>query len=253
MLYSAVFIILTFLNLRPVCDSTIDKEDYPEVITAVLSNPYGVSRPELLPYIKIIWIIALVCGFVGYNRLFCLFGCVAMLLIGTFQSMADIPDWDFVWLVFNSVAMYFVAFYFAYEIWIQRNELSWKNIKKSRLWLLLFFPLLIWYPVAVEGNECKWDFSLQKLVHSESGATFCYTAPTLMIILILNYPHVNRALFGTFTFVCSLFGIATIIIFSYRKMIPLVIMHIPLLVVSLYGYYLYFYGNEVSKEKTKEE
>lgn len=253
MLYSAIFIILSFFNLRPVSDSVIEKENYLEVIPAVLSNPYSVSYPQLFPYIKLIWIIALVCGFAGFNKLFCIFGVVSMLLIGTFQSMADIEDWDYVWLVSNSVAMYFVAFYFIYELWTNQNELGWKNIKKSRLGLVLFFPLLIWYPVSVEGMEWKWDFSIHQLLYNEAGTAFCYVAPTLLTILILNYPHVNRKLFGTFTFVCSIFGVMSIALFLYQKMMPLVVMHIPLLVTSLVGYYYYFCGDEKPEEKAKKE
>ena len=253
MLYPAIFIILCFLNLKPVCDSEIEHEDLLEVIPAVLSNPYSIAYPNLFPYIKIIWIIALVCAFAGMNRLFCVFGFISMLLIGTFQSMADIPEWDYVWLVSNSVAMYFVGFYFAYEIWIQKNDLSWKNIKKSRLWLLLFFPFLIWYPVKFEDTECLWYFSLHALFFNEAGTAFCYVAPTLLSILIMYYPHVNKSLFGILTFVCSLFGVCSIALFSYKKMIPLVVMHIPLLFTSLYGYYLYFFGNENSEEKQKAE
>ena len=71
--------------------------------------------------------------------------------------------------------------------------------------------------------------------------------------MCLFYPHVDRRLFGITTFVCSLFGVASMVTMGLNKLTKLIIMHIPLLVVSLYGYYLYFFANESDSIKEKNE
>ena len=250
MLYSALFIILSLLNLKPVCDSTIDKEDWPEVFPAVFNNPYTLSYSQYFLFMKIVWVLALVLGMAGYNRVFCTFGVITCFFIGTYGYMADIEDWDFVWIISNGVAIYLLGFYFIYEIYTQENKLSWSTMKKGRLIFVLLIPLLVWNPVSFK--EGIWDFSFNQLLSNESGVTFCYVAASLLIVLLLFYPHVNKHLFGILTFSTSLIGVMAIIVFGYQKKLPLVTMHIPVILVTLYSYYLYFYGNEII-EKTKEE
>ena len=250
MLYSAIFIILALLNLKPVCDTTIDKEDWHEIFPAVFNNPYTLSYSQYFPYIKIMWVLALVLGIAGYSRVFSVFGLIACIFIGTFGYMADIEDWDFVWIVSNSVAIYLLGFYFIYELYTKENEFSWSNMKKGRLLFVLFLPLLIWNPVSFK--EGTWDFSLDQLLFNESGVSFCYVAASLLIVLLLFYPHVNKHLFGILTFSTSLLGVMAVVVFGYQKKLPLVIMHIPVIVVTVYSYYLYFYGEAIVK-KTKEE
>ena len=248
MLYPFVFILLSFIFMKPVCDSDIDYPDYPSVIYKVLLHPYSFMYPQLFPYIKLVWIVCLLAAFCGWNSIFCLFGFVSMMLIGIFQSMADIEEWEYVWVVSNTVPMVYIACYFVYEMVVRQNHFKTENLHKNRLWLLLFFPILLWYPVTCDNSVYRWDFSLHSLVHSESGAAFCYVAPTLLSVLLLYYPHVNRRLVGILTLVCSIFGVSAIVLFTWYHQIPLVLMHIPLLCVSIYGYYLYFFGNDV-KEK----
>ena len=249
MLYPFVFILLSFIFMKPVCDSDIEYPDLPSVIYKVLSQTYYFMYPQLFPYIKLVWVVCLIAAFCGWNSLFCLFGFVSMMLLGIFQSMGDIEEWDYVWLVSNTVAMVYVAGYFIYELIVRENQFKSEYLHKNRLWLLLFFPILIWYPVVCDNMQCKWDFSLYTLIHSEGGAAFCYVSPTLLSILLLYYPHVNRRLVGILTLVCSIFGVSAIVLFMSYNQIPLVILHIPLLVVSLYGYYLYFFGNDIKEKK----
>jgi membrane protein len=254
MLYPFVFIALSYLFLKPVNDNDIEFADMPGVMKAVLYHPYAETYPQLFPYIKAVWFLSIVSAFFGCNTLFCLFGFVSMLLIGVFQSMADIPDWDYVWLVSNTVAMEFVAFYFLYELIVRKNQLKPEYLHKNRLWMLVFFPFLFWYPVATTPDACTWDFSLNSLLFSKGGTCFCYVSPTLLAVLLMYYPHVNRRLVGVLSMVCSLVGLGAVALFGIYKMYSVVVMHIPLLVISFYGHYLYFFGNEKEeKEKEKEE
>ena len=252
MLYPFVFIALSYLFLKPVNDNDIEFTDMPGIMKAVLYNPYAEAYPQLFPYIKALWLLSIVSAFLGCNTVFCLFGFVSMLLIGVFQSMADIPEWDYVWLVSNTVAMAFVAFYFLYELIVRENQFKPEYLHKNRLWMLLFFPFLFWYPVSMTVDQCTWDFSLNALVFNKGGTAFCYVSPTLLAVLLMYYPHVNRRLVGVMSMVCSLIAFGAIALFGMYKMTPVVVMHIPLLVISLYGHYLYFCGNE-KEEKEKEE
>ena len=254
MLYSGVFIILSFIFLRPVTDAIIDRSDCPDIFSVVLSNPYTLSYPEYFTCSKVAWIIALLCGFVGFNAPLCLYAIVYMLLIGTFETMADTADWDYVWLVSNAVAMYFVSFYFVYELFSKQNHFSWKNLKKSRLWLIVLLVFLVWKPIRIDGTICDWDFSMEQFISNNAGTSFVCVGPSLLIMLILFYPHVNKSLFGLLTFVTSLLGSISLAVAISKSQIPFAIMHIPVLFVSLYGYYLYFgTENEIEKSEQSEQ
>ena len=248
MLYEAVFIILCLINLMPVNDLDIEASDLVEVVVAVSNHPYTSYYSNLFPIAKIAWILALLAGLAGWSRIFCLYGFVSMILIGTFQTMGTIPDWEFVWLVSFAVAIYIVAFYFLWECIIASNKFSWSAIPTWRLCLLLLLPFLVWCPVSVENQECRWNFSLQTLTSNDAGASFCMVSATLLIVMILFYPNVNRRLFGVLVLVTSILGTISLLVYLSQKMYPMVIMHLVVLLVASVGYVLYF-----TKEKEKKD
>lgn len=176
-----------------------------------------------------------------------------MILIGTFQSMGEDAEGGFVWLVSNSVAMYIVGLYFLNEAVFPQNDFKWSHLDKSRLWLFAVYPVLLWCPIAYENNAFVWDFSLKHALFGDGCTAFCYVMPTLLATMCLFYPHVDRRLFGITTFVCSLFGASSMVVLGVSKLVHPLVMHIPLVVVSLYGYYLYFFANESDNIKEKNE
>lgn len=253
MLYPAIFICLCFIFLEPVSDNGVEPENTIQVVLHVLEKPYIVTYPQVFPYAKLLWVIALVCGFLGYERVFSLFGFLSMILIGTFQSMGEDAEGGFVWLVSNSVAMYIVGLYFLNEAVFPQNDFKWSHLDKSRLWLIAVYPVLLWCPIAYENNAFVWDFSLKHALLGDGCTAFCYVMPTLLATMCLFYPHVDRRLFGITTFVCSLFGASSMVVLGVSKLVHPLVMHIPLVVVSLYGYYLYFFANESDNIKEKNE
>ena len=245
MLYEVIFISLCLLKLQPVNDDEIPLEDMKEVIINVFKNPYSSGYPQYNSYAKIAWIIGVLAGLGGFNRIFCLYGVVATALLGTFGTMNDVPDWDYVWLVSLSVGAYFVAFYFALDIWLQLNQLY-----RSKLswWKMCFLPLLllfIWRPVSIENGVCAWDFSWKTLISNDAGTSFGLVATTLLLVLFFYHPYVNRSLFGVLTFVTSVFNSISLFVSFYLSMRPLVIIYSLALFVSIFGYLLYFLGPEV--------
>ena len=71
---------------------------------------------------------------------------------------------------------------------------------------------------------------------------------TLLIVMILLYPNVNRRLFGVLVLVTSILGTISLLVSLSQKMYPMVIMHLVVLLVASVGYVLYF-----TKEKEKKD
>ena len=90
MLYPAIFIVLCFIYMEPVSDSIIEPKDMMDVVVSVLSKPYISQYPQYFPYEKLLWVVALASALLGFNRVFSLYGFLAMIVIGTFQSMGGL-------------------------------------------------------------------------------------------------------------------------------------------------------------------
>lgn len=253
MLYPLVFIGLCYFFLMPVCDSDIERPDLLPIIAEIMDKPYSRLYHSLFPYCKLLWALCLVAGICGWNSLFSILSIVMTVGIGIFDAMGDSEEWEFVWVVSNSVSILFITGYFVYEILAQQNNLRFCNLHKSRLWLLPLIIFLFWCPVKQVEKDIVWDFSLHAFLYNYAGTSFCHVGPTLLAVLLLFYPHVNRRLVGISTAVCSLYGVFSVGAHLWSHQMPLVVMHLPLLVVSIYGYYLYFSPVEAGKAEEKEE
>ena len=252
MLYEVIFISLCLIKLKPVNDDEIPLEDMKDVIINVFKNPYSSGYPQYNFYAKIAWIIGVLAGLGGFNRIFCLYGLVATALLGTFGTINDVPDWDFVWLVSLSVSAYFVSFYFGLDIWLQFNQLYRSKVS---WWKLCFLPLLllfIWSPVSIENSVCNWDFSWKTLISNDAGTSFSLVATTLLLVLFFYHPYVDRSLFGVLTFVTSVFNSISLFVSFNLSMRPLVILYSLALFVSIVGYLLYFLGPKVEIKANSE-
>ena len=254
MLYPLVFIGLCYFFLMPVCDSDIERPDIISITAEIMNNPYSKLYPSLFPYCKLLLVVCLVAGICGFNLIFSVISVLMTAVIAIFEAMGDSEEWEFVWLVSNSVAVLFISGYFIYELIVGQNELTRDHLHKSRLWLVPLIILSVWCPVQCDKTQCVWDFSLDSFIHNYAATSFSYVGPSLLAVLLLFYPYVNRQLVGILTAICSLYGLFCVGVDIWNHWIPQAITHLPLLIVSAYGYYLYFSPAEVNqKEKEKEE
>jgi hypothetical protein len=90
--------------------------------------------------------------------------------------------------------------------------------------------------------EAGPDFSPLLLLTSSYGVMFCPTAPVVIDLLTLIYPSANKPLLRVTSFVGLIIGLFNVLSFFVMPGYPLwlLILHTPLIFISLYGLLLPF-------------
>jgi hypothetical protein len=85
--------------------------------------------------------------------------------------------------------------------------------------------------------EAGPDFSPSLLLTSSFGVMFCPTAPVVIALLTLIYPNVNKQVLIVTSFVGLIIGFFNLLSFFVMPgySLWLLILHMPLIFISLYG------------------
>jgi hypothetical protein len=116
-----------------------------------------------------------------------------------------------------------------------------------RYWLLPFILLAFWFPMSAEAGP---DFSPSLLLTSSFGVMFCPTAPVVIALLTLIYPNVNKPVLRVTSFVGLIIGFFNVLSFFVMPgySLWLLILHTPLIFISLYGLMLPMVVEEASSQ-----
>lgn len=110
---------------------------------------------------------------------------------------------------------------------------SFKNIPLLRYLLLPLAFLVFWSPL---NNEAQPYFNPALLITSpDYGLTFCFTTPVFLFLLVLFYPKVDAFAYRITAFNGLLYGLFNLTHFFNPQLRWLGVMHLPLLIISLYA------------------
>ena len=214
-------------------------EEWSNVIKQALSNPIVYSYSELYPIFKIIPIILLIAIIVFRNkvaRLFSIYVSISYVLFAFGQSIGVTEKYGVAICPINVIMFLTVAAFWIWEAVVLKNNFT---PSKQPIWKYLVVPLALlafWYPIDL--RTAKPDFNPVYLFTNGAGLAFCTMTPIYVGLLTLYYPKVNIATLR----VTSLVGL---IIGLYNMHLNFIVrpstlwwngvLHIPLLVISLYG------------------
>lgn len=239
------YVLIIALNFIPPYSSVpVSPSEIGYVTGAVLSEGLILSLSFLYPVFKIIPLV-LVALLVKYrnrvSRLFSIYVCISYVLFAFLQNVAFTNAYGFGIVIINVIMFLLVALSWFVEALVKKNDFSVKHIPLWKFWALPLVFIAFWYP----ANPVTYlpDFSLTGFFTNMAGLAFCLMTPLYIFILTLIHPRVNR-----FTLrVTSFIGI---IIAFYNLLVNFVIafdqlwwnglLHIPLTVISLYGFVLSF-------------
>ena len=218
-----------------------DQRESLDLIGQALSDPLIYTFPVLMPIAKAIPAVLIAGLIVLGNRIRRVFnGYVAFLYVALacLQTTAQTGTYGFVLLSGNLALVLVVALVWIWEVVAERNDFT---PQRQPLWKWWVVPLaIVAFLAPVDASTMSPDFSPVRLLTNESGLTYCMMTPVILAVLTLFHPSVNRAVLRVSSFVGIIFGAVNMAVWFFVKPSGwwMGVLHIPLLVVSVYAFVL---------------
>lgn len=219
-------------------------QEWGNVISHVLGRAIIYSHSEIYPIFKVIPIILLIGIIVFRNkvaRLFSIYVSISYVLFAFGQSIAITEKYGVAICTINLVMFLAVAGLWIWEAVVVQNDLRPAKLPVWRYWVIPLAFMAFWYPLNLKTG--RPDFNPIYIFTSPAGVAFCLMTPVYIGLLTLYWPKVNIAALRVTSLVGLSIGIANM--FTNFLVRPSVnwwngVLHIPLLVISLYGLILSF-------------
>ena len=234
------YLLFFFLFMVPPYSQTgVDRYEAPDMVVEVLSNALIYSFPTLVPVLKVIPILLVIGIFVWgdrITRIFDIYVSFTYFLFAFFQHMAFTESYGFAIVLGNLVPILLVSILWIWEAIVKVNDFSSPTRTLWRYWVVPFAFLAFWSPINMETFAP--EFAPIYILTSTAGLTYCMMTPVYVGLLSLYWPKVNMATLRVTSLVGLIIGLYNMpyqFIVSPSKFYWGGILHIPLLVISLYG------------------
>jgi len=238
--------ILVLLFFIPTYASkSYDPRQSVDLIGQVLADPLINAFPVVMPIAKIIPVVLIV-GILAYGnklrRAFNAYVAVLYLALAFLQTAAITDTYGLVIISGNLALVLLVALAWVWEVVAARNDFS---PRKHPLWRWWVAPLAVLSLLApVDTRTMSPDFNLVRLLTNAAGLTCCMMTPVVLAVLTLFHPAVNPTLLRVTSFAGMLLGVVNMIVWFVVE--PwgwwMGVLHIPLVVISLYAFVLAHVG-----------
>ncbi len=234
-----VLLLLFFIPSQASRD--FDPRESMDLIGQVLSNPLIYAFPVLMPMAKAIPAVLIGGVMVFGNRMRRAFNVYVALLyiaLAIFQTTAITDRYGLVVITGNLALVLVVGIVWVWEVMVERNDFAPRKRKLWKWWVAPVAAAALLAPV--NASTMTPDFNLVRLLSNEAGLTYCMMTPVVLAVLTLFHPTVNRAVLRVSSFAGMLLGAVNMIVWFgvERWGWWMGVMHIPLVVISIYGFVL---------------
>jgi hypothetical protein len=246
--FFGLFVLIQFIP--PYASKGYKIEDWGKVIQHALGNAIVYKHPEIYPIFQVIAILAIIGILVLGNkfaRVFGIYVAISYVLFAIGQSIAITEQYGVSICTINVVMFLIVAGFWAWEAVVLKNDYTFRKLPIWRYWVVPLAVLAFWYP----ASKGRPDFAPVHLITSGSGLAFCLMTPVYIGLLTLYWPRVNIAALRVTSLVGLIIGLYNM--YTNFGINPAVrwwngVLHIPLLVISLYGLILSLKRPQVKKQ-----
>jgi hypothetical protein len=234
-----IFVLLQFVTPPYASKGYKFPEEGSDVIFYALGNATIYKYSALYPFFKIIPILLITSIIIFRNkvaRLFNIYVAISYVLFALGQNIALTKKYGLAICTINLIMFFAVAALWFWEASAQKNDFTPKKQPIWKYWVVPLALLVFWYPLNPQTG--RPDFNPVYLFTNGAGLAFCMITPVYVGLLSLFYPNVNIATLRVTSLVGLIIGIYNMITNFLMK--PSTnwwngVLHIPLLVISLYG------------------
>jgi hypothetical protein len=227
--------------IPPYVSGGYDFRDISDVVYDILTGCFYMSLSWIYPLFQVIPIILIVVLFAFGNRVrrvFDLYAAISYVLFAFLQSIAFTEEFSLGIMFNNIVILLIVAAFWFWETLVGKNDFTYRRLPLWRYWVVPLALLAFWLPVNMDTFNP--DLSPLKFFTSGSGLAFCMMTPVYIALLSLFYPRVNIATLRVTSLAGMIIGAFNVLSFFFgpENYLWMGILHLPLLVVSVYGFVL---------------
>jgi len=228
-------------------------QDWGNVIAHALSNAIVYNHSELYPTFKVIPIVLIILIVILRNRvarLFAIYVGISYVLFAFGQSIAVTEKYGVSICTINIIMFPIVAAFWIWEAVVLQNDFTLKKLPVWRYWVVPLAILAFWAP----SGRGRPDFNPVYLLTNGTGLAFCMMTPVYVGLLTLYWPRVNMPTLRVTSLVGLIIGLYNM--YANFGLDPgrrwwNGVLHIPLLVISLYGLILSLKRPQVMNQADK--
>ena len=249
-LYPVVYVLFFLINAVPLyAEKPFAPQDTQDVIINLLmicTDPYKALGPIF--HVGTAIIVVLIIAFQEkMGRVLAAYMGLNYLVIAFVQTMGTTEKYGFV--IHSGALITCLILGITWIVVAFKTELgtSFRDVPLSRYLLLPLALLAFWAPY--DAQVRPYFNPLLLLTSPDYGLTFCLTTPVFLFLLVLFYPKVNIFAYRITAFNGLLYGLFNIAHFFDPKLRWMGVLHLPLLIISLYALIL----PRISKRRSQQQ
>jgi hypothetical protein len=236
-----LILILSQFLIPPIATKNFDISKWGEIIQVSLKMSITNSLFEYNIYFQITAIIMLTCLFIFKNRIkkiFSTYVILSYILFALGQNIAITETYGLSVITINLIMFLLVAYVWLIELINGKNDYSFSNLHWKYSWMILFALFAFWCPI--NNTSLQIDFHPKYFLINNSSLAFCLMTPVYLTIMTLNLPNVNFTTYRITSIIGLIIGVYNMFNFFSPSMIWIGLLHIPLILISLYAFILSF-------------
>ncbi|PIV55927.1 hypothetical protein COY52_09165 [Candidatus Desantisbacteria bacterium CG_4_10_14_0_8_um_filter_48_22] len=231
-----IYVALAFLMFIPLyTEKPYDPRQTTDVIKSLLmvvTDPYAAFAP-IFHIGTIVLVILMILLREKSSRIFTGYFGVNFLVIAFVNSIGSTEKYGRVVMTSTLVLCLIIGILWVIETFRPKTTAGFKGVLPYKYFFLPLPLLVFWSPF---NAQVKPDFNPALLLNAPSyGMTFCFTMPVFLFFLILFHPKVNVFSLKITSFIGLMYGLVNMQWFFTPGMSWMGILHLPLLILSLYG------------------
>lgn len=219
--------------LIPFAGKNFQMDNMNEIISATLQNAFQMKLGAYDVYFQVFSLLMLVLLLLFRNKMklvFNVYVAVSYISFAFIQNIAVTGKYGLSIVTVNVVMFLLVACVWVSEVFRLKNDYSFSNFKWKHSWMILLSVFAYLCPVSFNG----FDLNPLNFFVKNSATAFCLTTPLFLTLMTLNLPKVNVVTYRITAIIGAIIGFYNMFSFLNPHTVHLGVLHIPLLVISLY-------------------
>jgi len=229
-----VILLVAQFIIMPFSTKNFDFNKIGNIISITLSNSFQSKMYNYYLYFQLLAIIMFLLLFILKNkfaRIFNIYVFLSYIAFSVLQNIALTENYEFSFVTINIIMFLFVAYAWLREILKPQNDYAFGNLNWKESWLIPLALIAFWAPL----SNGAFDFNPKLLLYSGSSLAFCLMTPVFLTIMTLNIPKINVITYRITAIIGVIIGFYNMMNFQNPKMINVAILHLPLLIISIYS------------------
>lgn len=235
-------ITLLLFMVPAIVERNFDYAQTTAIITAVLAHPWINDLGAVLVIAKYLLAAVAIVGLAHpalIGRLGWGYYAVILVVVAFGQNIGVTERFGAAWLIGCTVVQLSVAGCVAADVLGGRSNVRPEHLQRHRMWVLVPMLLAWWFPHVVREGVPRIGLPAAAL-WNEAGVTYCMITPVVLGLMILFSDGVYAPTLAIASWVGALFGVSNAIVWfvANRGGWWMGVLHLPLLVLSVYGIWL---------------